>query len=47
MRFVAQAIPKKGWRIRDNLINRFWGQIYTECLYCLIDELNSKKDPKN
>jgi hypothetical protein len=45
MRFVAKAQAGIGWRIWDNKIKTWWGQIYDQHPEKLIAELNGEKRP--
>jgi hypothetical protein len=35
-----------GWRIWDNKLQRFWGEVYDPYPQTLLDELNGEKRPQ-
>jgi hypothetical protein len=45
VRFVAKAQAGIGWRIWDNKMRSWWGQIYDQHPEQLIAELNGAKRP--
>lgn len=45
-RFVAKAEAGRGWRIWDNLPNKWWGERYQNCPDSLLAELNGGKRPE-
>ena len=40
------AIATAGWRIWDNKLQRFWGEVYDPNPQTLLDELNGEKRPQ-
>ena len=36
-----------GWRIWDNKLQRFWGEVYDPYPQTLLDELNGEKRPQS
>jgi hypothetical protein len=42
-RYVGRAIAATGWRIWDNKVQRFWGEVYDPYPQALLDELNGEK----
>jgi hypothetical protein len=45
-RYVGRAIATTGWRIWDNKLQRFWGEVYDPYPQILLDELNGEKRPQ-
>jgi hypothetical protein len=45
-RYVGRAITATGWRIWDNKMQRFWGEVYDPYPQTLLDELNGEKRPQ-
>jgi hypothetical protein len=45
-RYVGRAIATMGWRIWDNKLQRFWGEVYDPYPQTLLDELNGEKRPQ-
>ncbi|MCU7826641.1 hypothetical protein [Kitasatospora sp. DSM 101779] len=43
-RYVARGVPG-GYRIRDNRVNRWWGDHYEHCPDDLLAQLNGAADP--
>jgi hypothetical protein len=37
-RYVGRAIAATGWRIWDNKLHRFWGEVYDPFPQALLDE---------
>jgi hypothetical protein len=46
-RYVGRAVAGVGWRIWDNKLQRFWGQVYDPFPQALLDELNGEKRPQS
>jgi len=46
-RYVGRAIAASGWRIWDNKLKRFWGEVYDPYPQTLLDELNGEKSPQS
>jgi len=46
-RYVGRAIAATGWRIWDNKLQRFWGEVYDPFPHSLLDELNGEKRPQS
>jgi hypothetical protein len=42
-RYVGRAIATMGWRIWDNKLHRFCGEVYDPYPQTLLDELNGEK----
>jgi len=42
-RYVARGVPG-GYRVWDNKVRRWWGDLYELCPDALLDELNGGKD---
>ncbi|GGR24565.1 hypothetical protein [Deinococcus ruber] len=45
-RYVAKAIPGVGWRIWNNRMKKFWGEVYNQPPEELLHELNHEKRPE-
>ncbi|WP_354644125.1 hypothetical protein [Kitasatospora camelliae] len=43
-RYVARGVPG-GYRIWDNTVRRWWGDLYEHCPDGLLAELNGRADP--
>lgn len=46
-RYVGRAIPAAGWRVWDNKLQRFWGEVYDPYPQSLLNELNGEKRPQS
>ena len=46
-RYVGRAVAAVGWRIWDNKLQRFWGEVYDPFPQTLLDELNGEKKPQS
>ena len=46
-RYVGRAIAATGWRIWDNKLQRFWGEVYDPFPQALLAELNGEKRPQS
>lgn len=46
MKYVAKAVPQKGWRIWNRKMKKWWGNFYKEYPQALLDELNGAKRPE-
>lgn len=44
-RYVGRGVPG-GYRIWDNKVRRWWGDLYDLCPDDLLDELNGTADPE-
>ncbi len=44
---TGRAIAATGWRIWDNKLQRFWGEVYDPFPQALLDELNGEKRPQS
>jgi hypothetical protein len=45
-RYVARAVPGRGWRIWNRKTKRWWGNFFVEFPSALLDELNGPKRPE-
>jgi hypothetical protein len=44
-KYVAKAVPEKGWRIWDRKMKKWWGNYFQEYPLELLDELNGARRP--
>lgn len=46
MRYVAKAEPKKGWRIWNRKMKKWWGNYFKQYPEDLLAELNGERRPE-
>lgn len=45
-RYVGRPVPGDGWRVWDNSLKRWWGNVFADYPAAVLDELNGEGSPE-
>lgn len=45
-RYVGRPVPGDGWRVWDNSLKRWWGNVFADYPQAVLDELNGQGSPE-